>query len=158
MTIETAEHRTLQTTARPETPERAGLTVRARSTCEGAHVHIGSIRLRHDDVSQFADRYQEQPAASMLARLTASAVNDMQGVLAPRFGLRVYRVEVTATSEGSSLEENASIALDLWIESPETKDAVAQMVAAWEQEFAPAVLPAGCTLQTSLRVVDWYAM
>ncbi len=156
MTIETVESITPETRTRAGSSKGTAITVRARSTCEGAHVHVGSLHLRHDDVSEFAGRYQERPDASMLAKLTASAVNDIKDVLAPRFGLRIHRVEAAAICEDIALEEAAVIALDLWIESPEPETAIGRLVEAWEQEFAHNALPSGSALKLSLRVVDWY--
>ena len=103
MTIETVESTTPATRSGTGSSKGTAITVRARSTCEGAHVHVGSLHLRHDDVSEFAGRYQERPDASMLAKLTASAVNDIKDVLAPRFGLRIHRVEAAAICEDIAL-------------------------------------------------------
>ena len=149
MTIQPLE-RNRPTPTRDETP----LTVRARSTCAGAHVHVGSLRMQREDLPAFADRYQERQDASVLAALTASAVNDIQGTLAPRLGARVYSVVATA-SAGS--EQDGDIALELFLESPDAEPALREVAEAWQQEFATALLPAGTALSITVRAVDWYA-
>jgi hypothetical protein len=139
------------------TRESTTLTVRARTTCSGAHVHVGSIKLRHEDVSEFAGRYQERPAVAVLAKLTSSAVNDIKGTLAPRMGLRVYAASATALTDDGPGSGLSGINLNLEIESPETEAAIEDLVQAWQQEFAPAALPEGAMIHVSFRVLDWYS-
>ena len=141
---------------RSGTRESTTLTVRARSTCAGAHVHVGDLKLRHEEVSDFAGRYQAQPAISALAKLTSSAVNDIKGTLAPRMGLRVYAVAATALAD-SHPEQESAINLNLEIESPENETAIEGLVHAWQDEFAPVALPQGATIHLSFRVLDWYS-
>ena len=137
--------------------ESTTLTVRARTTCTGAHVHVGSLKLRHEDVSEFAARYQERPAISTLARLTSSAVNDIKGVLAPRMGLRVHAVAATALADDEPECGVSAINLALEIESPDIGVAIERLVRTWQEEFACEALPPGATVDVSYRVLDWYA-
>jgi hypothetical protein len=142
---------------RSGTRESTTLTVRARTTCNGAHVHVGSIKLRHEEVSEFAGHYQERPAIAVLAKLTSSAVNDIKGALAPRMGLRVHAVSAIALTDDEPEQGLSAINLGLEIESPEDEQAIERLVHAWQEEFAPAALPADVAINVSYRVFDWYA-
>ena len=140
------------TGARPSTT----LTVRARTTCTGAHVHVGSLKLRHEEVSEFAGRYQERPTISVLAKLTSCAVNDIKGTLAPRMGLRVHAVSATALADDEPEQGLSAINLNLEIESPESDAAIERLVDAWQLEFASVALPPGVAINVSYRVLNWY--
>ena len=136
--------------------ESTRLTVRARTTCAGAHVHVGSLKMQHEDVADFAARYQEQPATSDLARLTASAVNDIKGVLAPRMALRVHAVTATAIADQDAARTPSAVDLRLEIESPETDGALERLVDEWRREYAAALLPTGAAIDITWRAMDWY--
>jgi hypothetical protein len=139
------------------TLESDEVIVRARTTCAGAHVHVGSLKLPRDQVSEFAGRYRERADVSLLTKLTAAAANDIKGTLAPRMGLRVYAVAANAAAGHEPMDGMAGVSLALEIESPESDEAIERLVEAWRRELAPASLPEGASLHVSYRVLDWYA-
>ena len=136
--------------------KQSALIVRAHSTCAGAHVEVGNLRLQREELPAFAERYQQQPNASMLASLAASAVNDIKGVLGPKFGLRIYAVEATASTGSALAIDRPVVALNLCIESPEDEQAVHQVVETWHREYAASKVRDGASLQITSRVVNWY--